>query len=85
MGTDFVLQVKCIIFWLNIGLRVYLDLFVADCQKSTCKYFFLYPSTFKSKTPYFGDVFVNKKHRKHVKNYFGKKKGENLVKNTFVT
>ena len=39
MGTDFFLQVKCTIFWLNIGLRVYLDLYVPDFPKSTSKYF----------------------------------------------
>ena len=30
MDTGFVLQVKCTIFWFNIGLRVYLDLYVPD-------------------------------------------------------
>ena len=45
MGTEFVPQGKCTIFWLNRGLRVYLDLYVSDFPKSISKYF-LYPSTF---------------------------------------
>ena len=53
MCTDFVLQVKFTIFWLNRGLRVYLDLYASDFPKSTSQYF-LHPSTFKSQTPYFG-------------------------------
>ena len=28
--TDFVLQIKCTIFWLYIGLRIYFDLYVPD-------------------------------------------------------
>ena len=31
--NDFVLQVKCTIFWLNRCLRVYLDLYAPDFQK----------------------------------------------------
>ena len=50
MGTDFVIQVKFTIFWLNRGLRVYLDLYASDFPKSTSQYF-LHPSTFKSQTP----------------------------------
>ena len=38
MGTDFVLQVKCTIFWLKRGLRVHLGLYAPDCPKSTSKY-----------------------------------------------
>ena len=41
MGIDFVFKVKCTIFWLNIGLRVYLDLYRPDFPKSTCKYFII--------------------------------------------
>ena len=41
MGTDFVLQVKCTKFWLNIGLRVYSDLYIPDFPKSTSKYFII--------------------------------------------
>ena len=82
MCADFNLHVKFTIFWLHIGLRVYLDLHVPYFPKSTSKYFFFYPSTFYSKTPSFGGVFVNK-NTKICKNPFGQKK-ENLVKNTFV-
>ena len=39
MGTDFVLQVTCTIFWLKRGLRVHLGLYAPDCPKSTAKYF----------------------------------------------
>ena len=38
MGTNFILQDT---FWLKGGLRVYLDLYVADFQKSISKYFFI--------------------------------------------
>ena len=41
MYTDFVLQVKCTIFWLNSGLMVYLDLYAPDFPKSTSKYLLL--------------------------------------------
>ena len=40
MDTDLVVVVKCTIFWLNRGLRVYLDLFALNFQKSKCKYLF---------------------------------------------
>ena len=40
LDTDIVHQVKCTIFWLNIGLGVYLDLYVPDFSKSTSKSFF---------------------------------------------
>ena len=33
-------HVKCTIFWLNIDLRVLLNLYVLDFPKSTSKYFF---------------------------------------------
>ena len=59
MCTDFVLQVKWSTFWVNRGLRVYLDLYVTDFLKGTSKYF-LYPSTFLCKTFYFGDIFVKR-------------------------
>ena len=32
----------CTIFWLNIVLRVYLDLYVPDFQKSTSRYYFIW-------------------------------------------
>ena len=38
MDPDFVLHVKCTIFWLNRGLRVYFDLHPPDFPKSTSKY-----------------------------------------------
>ena len=81
MGTDFFLQVKGTIFWLNKGLRVYLDLYVSDFPKSTSQYF-LHPSTFKSQTPYFGGFFGKRNHLNHVK-YILAKKEESFVKNTF--
>ena len=40
MGVDFVIGFKVTIFWLNRGLRLYLDLYAADVQKNTIKYFF---------------------------------------------
>ena len=43
----------------------------------------LYPSTFKSKTPSFGGIFVNKNTQNMKRTDFGQKI-ENLVKNTFV-
>ena len=58
MGTDFVLQIKCTIFWLNRGLREYLDLYAPDFPKSTSKYF-LHPSTFSLKHPFL-EVFLIK-------------------------
>ena len=86
MCTDFVLLVKCIIFWLNIGLRVYLDLYVPDFPKSIPKYFFISFFSFflfLSKTPSFGGVFVNK-NTQNMKKTIVTKKMENLVKNIFV-
>ena len=71
MGTDFVLQVKCTIFCFNRGLRVYLDFYAPDFPKSTAKYF-LHPSTFQSKTPYFGGVY-GKNHPNHEKKDLAKK------------
>ena len=41
MDPDFVVQVKYTIFWLNIGLRVYLDLYAPDFSKTTSKYLFV--------------------------------------------
>ena len=40
MDPDFVVEVKCTIFWLNKGLRLYFDLFAPDFPKSTSKYLF---------------------------------------------
>ena len=71
MGTDFVLQVKCTIFWLDRGLRVFLDLYVPDFPKSTPKYF-LYPSTFIVQNTLFWRCFWLKKHPNHVKPIFAK-------------
>jgi hypothetical protein len=82
MGTDFALQEKCTIFWLNIGLRVYLDLYVPDFPKSTFKYF-LYPSNFSPKHPLL-EAFLLIKTPQTCKNRFGPKKIEKFVKNTFV-
>ena len=39
-SSFFLLQVKCTIFWLKIGLRVYLDLYAPDFPNSTSKYLF---------------------------------------------
>ena len=63
-ALTFFFKVKYTIFWLNIGLRVYINLYVQDFPKSTSKYFFFYPSTFQSRTLYFGGVFVNKNTQK---------------------
>ena len=81
MLNDFVLQVKFTIFWLNRGLRVYLDLYSSDFPKSTSQYF-LNPSTFKSQTTYFGGFFGKRNHPNHVK-YMLAKKRESFVKNIF--
>ena len=40
MDPDFVVHVKCTIFWLNGGLRVSLDLFARDFPKSSSQYLF---------------------------------------------
>ena len=40
MCTDFVLQVKFIIFWLNRGLRVHMDLYAPDFPKIISKYLY---------------------------------------------
>ena len=40
MEPDFVVQVKCSIYWLNRVLRVFLDLYTPDFPKSTSKYMF---------------------------------------------
>ena len=55
-SADFVPQGKCTIFWLNRGLRVYLDLYVLDFPQNISKYV-LYPSTLYSKTLYCGGIF----------------------------
>ena len=34
MNPDFVVQVKCTILWVNMGLRVYLDLYAPYFPKS---------------------------------------------------
>ena len=83
MGTDFVLQVKCTIFWLNIGLRAYLDLYVPDFPKSNSKYVFYILVLFSPEHPFF-EGFLLIKHPKHVKNDFCQKEKKNLFKNTFV-
>ena len=38
MDPDFVVQVKCTIFGLNRGFRVYLDLYAQEFQKSIFMY-----------------------------------------------
>ena len=82
MGTDFVLQVKCTIFWLNIRLRVYLDLHVPDFPKSNSKYFFFILALFSLKHPILEAFLL--KTPKSCKKQFGPKKVENIVKNKFV-
>ena len=85
MCTDFVLQVKCTIVWLNRDLMVYLDLYAPDFPKSNSKSF-LHPRTFRSKIPYFGGVFGKKKQKKNSimdKTPLATTKYENLVNNTF--
>ena len=74
MGTDFVLQVKCSIFWPNRGLRVYLDIYVLDFQKSRFKYLsiFYILVLFSSKHPIL-QAFCVEIHPNHKKNDFGKK------------
>ena len=81
MFTDFVLKVKCTIFWLNRGLMVYLDLYAPDFPKSTSKYF-LQPSTFNLKHPIFVAILV-KNHQIMKKTLLATAKYENLVSNTF--
>ena len=84
MGTDFVFQVKSIMFWLNKGLRVYLDLYVPDLSKSTSKYYFFYILVlFSLKHPLL-EVFLLNKTIKTYKKPILARKLENLVKNTFV-
>ena len=39
MDPDFVVPVKCTIFWMNRGVRVYLDLYAPDFSKSYYKSF----------------------------------------------
>ena len=48
MDPDFVVQLKCNIFRLNGGLRVYLDMSAPDFPNITSLYF-LHPSTFSPK------------------------------------
>ena len=49
MDPDFFIEVKCTIFGLNSGLSVYVNLYAADCLKSTFKHLFsLQQSTFLS-------------------------------------
>ena len=43
---------KCNIFWLNIGLRVYLDLYLMNFPKSTSKYFIFFLQLFSPKHPF---------------------------------
>ena len=82
MDPDFVVPVKYTIFWLNRGLRVYLDVYASDFSKSTSQYF-LHPSTFfYFQTPYFGGFVWLKNHPNHVKPILAKKE-KNFVKNTF--
>ena len=40
LDPNFVVGVKCTIFWLKRGLRVYLDLYAPYFPKSTSKYLF---------------------------------------------
>ena len=73
MGSDFNLLVKCTIFGLNRGLRIYLDLYGTDYPKITSKYF-SFPSTLQS---IFKVFFVTKKNFQIMflkKNNFGQKR-----------
>ena len=80
MGTDFVLQVKGTKFWLNRGLRVYLDLYVSDFQKVPLSTFYIL-IVFSPKHPIL-EVFFVKTHPNHVKPSLAQKI-QNLVKSTF--
>ena len=57
--TDFVVKVKCTIFWLNRGLRIYLDMYVLDFQKSTSKHL-SYLRTLLVQNPLFGGILGSK-------------------------
>ena len=65
MDTDFIVQVKSTIFWLDRGLRVYLDCLRRIFQKVPLSTF-LTSVHFQSKTPYFGSVLAES-HPNHVK------------------
>ena len=56
MDPDFVVQVKCTIFGLNRGLRVYVDMYALDFykKKSTSKYLFCTDQTEVSDVRYYG-------------------------------
>ena len=84
MDTDFVLRVKCIIFWLNTGLKVNFDLYVPDFPKSTSKYFFFYILVLFSPEHPILEAFLIIKTPKTCKKHILAKKMENFVKNTFV-
>ena len=82
MRTDFVLQVKCTIFWLNRGLMVYLDLYAPDFPKSTGSTFYILVLFSLKQTIL--EVFLVKTHPNHEeKKRLATQKYENLVKNTF--
>ena len=66
MDNDFVVQVKCVICWLNRGLRVYLDLDEPDFPESTCKYLFDLGKFFLVQYTLFWRLFWLKNHSKHV-------------------
>ena len=56
---DFVVQVKYTIFWLTLGLRVYLDFYAPELPKSTSKYF-LSSDLFGTKHPILEAFLVHK-------------------------
>ena len=65
MVADFVIVVKCTIFWLNRGLMGYLDFYVPDFPKSISNYFFSSPKCFsrtKVKKVIQGTFFINLAH-----------------------
>ena len=76
MGTEFVLQVKCSIFWPNRGLWVYLDTYVPDFQKVPPSTFYILV-LFSQKRPIM-EAFCVKKTTQIMKIM------ENLNKNTFM-
>ena len=73
MNPDFVVQIKCTIFWLNRGLSVNLDLYAPDFPKSTSKYLFGLIIFLVQKT-LFWSRFWFKNHPNHVKHIVAKKK-----------
>ena len=72
MCTDFVIQVKYTIFWLNRGLRLYLDWYVRDVQRKVPQGTFYILILFSQKHHILEPSLVKKKHQKYVKPMFAK-------------